>query len=65
VSRGTAGGEGTPTVILPLLRNPAQLREAVELGVEVQYVLAVEALAGLDELEVRLLELPQFDDTVL
>jgi hypothetical protein len=65
VNEGMTGGVSMPTVILPLLRNLAQLRQAVELGVEVQYILAVEALAGLDELEVCLLELPEFHDMVL
>jgi hypothetical protein len=38
---------------------------AVKLSVEVQYILAVEALAGLDEVEIILLEFSKFHDTVL
>jgi hypothetical protein len=53
-----------PTVILPLLSDLAQLRQAIELGVEVEYILAVEALAGLNELEVCLLEFPNLYDMV-
>jgi hypothetical protein len=60
VSRGYA-----PTVVLPLLSDLAQLGDAVELGVKIQYILAVEALAGLDEVQVVLLELPQLHDMVL
>jgi hypothetical protein len=47
------------------LGNFAQLGYAVKLSVEIQYVLAVEALARLDELEVCLLELSDFHDMVL
>jgi hypothetical protein len=43
----------------------AQFWNAVELSVKVQYVLAVEALAGFDELEIRLLELSDLDNMVL
>jgi hypothetical protein len=45
--------------------NFSQLRYAVEVCVEIQDVLAVVALAGLDELKVVLLELPNLHDVVL
>ena len=35
------------------------------MGVEVQNMLAVVALAGLDELQIVLLELPDLDDMIL
>jgi hypothetical protein len=54
-----------PTIILPFLGDFAQLGYTVELDIEVQYILAVEALARLDEVEVVLLELPDFHDMVL
>ena len=53
------------TIILPFLGDFAQLWDAVELSVEVQYILAVEALAGLNELEVCLLKLSELDNMVL
>ena len=53
------------TIILPFLGDFAQFWNAVELSVKVQYVLAVEALAGFDELEIRLLELSDLDNMVL
>jgi hypothetical protein len=56
-----AEGVGCVTVVLPLAGNGAQLRNGVKVGVEVQNVLAIEALAGLYELQVDLLELAQFD----
>jgi hypothetical protein len=65
VSERGAGGVRVLTVILPFLGNFAQLGYAVKLSVEVQYILAVEALARLDELEVCLLELSDFHDMVL
>jgi hypothetical protein len=46
------------------LGNLAQLGYAVKLSVEVQYILAIEALAGLDEVQVVFLELPEFDHMV-
>jgi hypothetical protein len=54
-----------PTIILPLLGDLAQLGYAAELDIEVQYILAVEALARLDEVEVVLVELPDLHDMVL
>lgn len=42
-----------------------QLGYAVEVGVEVQNMLAVVALAGLNELQIVLLELPDLDDMIL
>lgn len=57
--------EDAPTIILPLVGNLAQLRYAIELSIEVQYVLAVEALAGLDEVEVTLHKLPRLHNMVL
>lgn len=65
VRLGVAGGAREPTVILPFPCNLAQLGNTVELGIQVQYVLAVEALAGLDELEIGLLELSNLHDAVL
>lgn len=56
---------GVLTIILPFLGDFAQLWDAVELSVEVQYVLAVEALAGLDKLQIGLLELADLDNMVL
>lgn len=53
------------TVILPLLSNLAQFGYPIELSIEIQNVLAVEALARLDEVQVCLLEFADFDDMVL
>jgi hypothetical protein len=53
------------TVILPLLGNLAQLRYGVELGIKVEDVLAVEALAAFDEVHVVPVELSQFHDMFL
>jgi hypothetical protein len=53
------------TVILPFLGDLAQFRYAVELSIKVQYVLAVEALAGFYEVEIVFLVFPEFDDMVL
>jgi hypothetical protein len=61
---GAAGQRHAPTVIFPAVGNLAQLGDAVELGVKVEDVLAVEALAGLDEVKVVFLELPELDDMV-
>lgn len=52
-------------VILPLLRDLAQFGYAIELSVKIQYILAVEALAGLDEVEIVLLKLPYLNHVVL
>lgn len=52
------------TVILPLQSNFAQFWYSVELGVKVQYILAVEALASLDEVEVSFLKLPDLHNMV-
>ena len=65
VKLGVAGGEREPTVILPFLGNLAQLGNAMELGIKIQNVLAVEALAGLDELEIGFLKLSDLHDMVL
>ena len=51
--------ECAPTIVTPLLRQLAQLRDAVRESVQVQDMLAVEALTGLDELKVVL---PEFSD---
>jgi hypothetical protein len=61
---GPAEQRCAPTVVLPGMGNLAQLGDALELGVEVEYVLAVEALAGLDEVKVVFLELAELDDMV-
>ena len=53
------------TMVLPLLGNAVQLWDAVDVGIEVQDVLAVVALAGLDEVEVVFLEFADLDDMVL
>lgn len=45
--------------------NLAQLWDAIDVGIQVQNVLAVVALAGLDEVEVVFLELPNFHDMIL
>ena len=58
------GVVGGGTVVLPLAGNVAQLGNGVKVGVEVQDVLAVEALAGLDKVQVALLELAHLDDIV-
>jgi hypothetical protein len=65
VSSGIAGSEGQQTVIFPLMSDLTQLGYAVEVGVEVQDMLAVVALAGLNELQIVLLELPDLDDMIL
>lgn len=52
-------------MVLPLLGNVVQLWDAVDVGIEVQDVLAVVALAGLDEVEVVFLEFANLDDMVL
>ena len=58
----TVGGSGS--VILPRASNLAQLGNALKLGVQVQYVLAIEALAGFDELQIVLLQLSDLDDAL-
>ena len=52
------------TIVFPLMSKLAQLGNAVKLGVEIQYVLAVEALARLDKVQVGLLELAHLHDMV-
>jgi hypothetical protein len=53
------------TIILPFLGDFAQFWDTVELSIEVQYILAVKALASLDELEISLLKLSDLDNMVL
>lgn len=60
-----AGVARRRTMVLPLLGNVVQLWDAVDVGIEVQDVLAVVALAGLDEVEVVFLEFANLDDMVL
>jgi len=64
VSEGYVPEGVAHTVVLPLLGDLPQLGDAVKLRVEVQDILAVEALAALDELEVVLGELADLDDMV-
>lgn len=65
MSSGAFGGVDVHTIVLPFLCNSAQLGYTIKLSIEVQYVLAIEALAGLYEVQVRLLELSEFHDVVL
>jgi hypothetical protein len=65
VSSDIVGSNSQRTIILPLVSDLAQLGNAVKVGVEVQNVLAVVALAGFDELKVVLLELPDLHDMIL
>lgn len=53
------------TVILPFVGDLPQFRNALELGIKIQYILTVEALARLDKLQVILLELAKFDNAFL
>lgn len=53
------------TIVLPLLGDLAQLWNGVKLGIKVEDILAVEALAALDEVHVVPGELSQFHDMFL